>query len=477
MLRRTVNTGVLPEHSFKDKQRIWLTNAGAMLSMFASIFYLISTLYHYPGILNATFNILTIGLFSLVILLNKNGLNKYSNILFLYLTLAICYMNIVLYGSNLMLHLIMIPWLILSIFLLNETISKTIAIIFGTGSFLFFERYEMYFESIFNDTSPISSRITIGLSLTAFITIALFYKANHNNYEKIIKKKNRILERQSSEISEHNHTLEEQKHEIEAQNYQLSHANNEIRSSIIYSKRIQRALLPDVSKLSVYLKEIFVYYQPKDIISGDFYWSAVIGNRIYLAAADCTGHGVPGAMMTAICHSILQNAVYEANLTTPADILRYTDGRIKQTLNNNTTKSPEVTDGMDIALCLIDKQKHVLTFSGAKRPLYKGNHKGLTIIKGNNSSIGGSLTEQSTFSEETIKYESSDSFYIFSDGIPDQFGGPRDKKFMTKQLNELLTKNRNLPLRDQKRILSDAINNWKGGHPQTDDMLFIGFKI
>lgn len=476
MLKRIVYTGVKPNQSFKIKQRIWLTNAGALLAMFASSVYMINNMFWGKSWLSPVINFITVCLFGTVIYFNKRQLHRYSNTIYLILTLLVCYLNVILYGSQLLLHLIVIPWLILAVFLLDKKWTLVLAICVGVFSFLFFENYS-YFWDEFLDITSISSLITISLSLSAFITVALFYKATHNNYEKIIQEKNETLEKQTDEIIQQNSELIEQKEEIKSQNHSLSEANDEITSSIMYSKRIQSALLPDISRFGEFFEDYFIYYKPKDIISGDFYWSAVLPDKLLLAAADCTGHGVPGALMTAICHSLLYNAVFEAQLTKPADILTYTDENLTKTLNQNSASDCFIRDGMDISLCLVDKGSKKIYFSGAKRPLYVFRNQEIIEYKANRRSIGGGMFEDEHFSQVVIDYKPNDMFYMFSDGIIDQFGGPKNKKFLVKKLKNHLTELSHLPGEQQKKELGNIIRKWKRNNDQTDDMLLIGFKM
>lgn len=476
-MRRSVNIGADPKLSFNKKQKVWLTNAGTLLAMTASGVYMMSSLYIWDSWLNASFNLITILIFSSVLWLNKFGKHKQASIIYLLLLLIICYLNIFMYGSNLMLYMIMIPWLVLAIFLLDSPLCITVAVVLGIFSFVFFESYSNHFDSVFNDTSYLPSRISIGLGLSAFVTIVLFYKGNHDNYERIIKSKNSALKHKQNEIEVRNQKLKEQKEEIESQNNHLKFANHEMKASMTYSKRIQTALLPDMERYASFFSEFFVYYHPKDIVSGDFYWAAVNENKLLIATADCTGHGVPGAMMTAICHSILQNAVFEANITNPADILMYANNRLQSTLNHRSCDKTIIRDGMDIALCLIDPDTSEIVFAGAKRSLYFVRDNSLTIFRGTKRSIGGGHCDNIIFQQEHISYTANDSIYMFTDGLTDQFGGPMNKKFLTKQIQNFIGTTNHLHMNEQKKKLNKTMIEWTGKNEQTDDMLMMGFRM
>jgi len=477
LLRSAVNVGVSSDLSFNEKQKLWLTNAGALLAMAASGVYMLTSFYIWDSILNASFNLLSIFIFSCVLWLNKAKMYQYSSTVYLILMLLICYMNIIMYGSNLMLYLIMIPWLVLAVFLLDSPLLITTAVIVGVFSFVFFESYSNYFQPLFNDNSYLPSRISIGLALSSFVVILLFYKGNHDNYERIIKAKNEDLEFQQGEIALRNKQLQEQKEEIQSQNQNLKFINKEMTASIVYSKRIQTALLPDMDKCQHFFAEHFVFFKPKDIVSGDFYWSAINNNSLLFAVADCTGHGVPGAMMTAICHSILQNAVFEAKLSSPAKILTYANERLQATLNHSVRDNVIIRDGMDISLCMIEQDSSEIVFAGAKRSLYHISEDGFDVIKGGKQSIGGGVYDKNYYQQEIVPYKEGDCFYMLTDGITDQFGGPNNKKFLTRQIKEFIASAHSLPMDRQFESLELKMDNWKGKHDQTDDMLMVGFRM
>jgi len=275
--------------------------------------------------------------------------------------------------------------------------------------------------------------------------------------------------------------IEQQKHEIEAQRDQLADKNDEIQkinkditSSIEYAKRIQTAMLPLQENIAKHLKDYFILFKPRDIVSGDFYWFTQKKDKTYIAAVDCTGHGVPGAFMSMIGSEILTTIVNNKGIEDPAEILEYQNKYVRKALKQDTTENQ---DGMDMALCVIDKKNKTLEFSGAKNPLFIIQNGELTKIRGNKQSIGGYQFD--SFIKHTINYKSPTWFYIFSDGYADQFGGPNEKaeKFMIKKFKTILLNIYQKPMNEQKEILDNEIKDWMKNVRQTDDIIVIGFKL
>jgi serine phosphatase RsbU (regulator of sigma subunit) len=251
--------------------------------------------------------------------------------------------------------------------------------------------------------------------------------------------------------------------------------NKDITDSINYSKRIQDACLPPQELRQEIFPDSFVLFKPKDIVSGDFYWYAEKDEKKLIAACDCTGHGVPGALMSMIGNNILNQIVNEKGITSAAEILELLHSEVRKSLKQQ--ENPENRDGMDIALLVFDSNEKV-EFAGAQRPLWLIRDNKLKEIKGNKSSIGGAQTEEHRkFNAHSIELEKNDLLYIFSDGYADQFGGPQGKKFMTKNMKELLLTIHQQPLSTQCKTLDTSIESWKSSTEQVDDILVIGIKI
>ncbi len=256
--------------------------------------------------------------------------------------------------------------------------------------------------------------------------------------------------------------------------------NKDITDSINYAKRIQTAILPSVENIQKYLPHSFIIYQPKDIVSGDFYWYAEKDNRFIIAIADCTGHGVPGAFMSMVGNDILTQIVIEKGITKPNLILTSLHDGVKKSLKQDTTSS-DTKDGMDIAIVSFDKTNYCnIEYAGALRPLWlvKSDNKEIIEYKADKHSIGGAYSADAReFTNHEIKLIKGDAFYLSTDGYADQFGGEQGKKMMTKNMKELLISMHSKQMLEQKHILETNFENWKGNREQVDDVLVFGVTI
>jgi serine phosphatase RsbU (regulator of sigma subunit)/tetratricopeptide (TPR) repeat protein len=263
--------------------------------------------------------------------------------------------------------------------------------------------------------------------------------------------------------------------ELEIKNKVIEEKSIEITDSITYAKRIQQAILPPHSEFKLALKKCFVFYEPKDIVAGDFYWIHKNEDTVFYAAADCTGHGVPGAMVSVVCYNALNRAVKEYGLITPADILNKTSELVVDAFKQSEDQR-NIKDGMDIALCAIDFKRKQLQYSGANNPLYLLRDGELVEIKANKRSVGDSYRTED-FINHSVSLNVNDCIYTFSDGYADQFGGPKGKKFMLKRLKNLLLSISELSIDSQHQKIEAEFYNWKGETFQIDDVCVIGVKI
>jgi serine phosphatase RsbU (regulator of sigma subunit) len=249
--------------------------------------------------------------------------------------------------------------------------------------------------------------------------------------------------------------------------------NKEITDSINYAKRIQAAILPTDNVFRTHLPDSFVLYKPKDIVAGDFYWLEKKNDLIIFAAADCTGHGVPGAMVSVICNNALNRSVREFNLTDPAKIL---DKTREIVISEFEKSDDEVKDGMDISLCCYNPTSKQLTWAGANNPLWIINEEGLTEYKADKQPIG-KFFDPKPYTSHTIHLKKNDLIFIFTDGYQDQFGGPKGKKFKASSLKSLILSIRDKQAAEKKAILENTFESWKGQLEQIDDVCLIGAKI
>ena len=268
--------------------------------------------------------------------------------------------------------------------------------------------------------------------------------------------------------------------ELESQKSIIEEKNKDITDSILYAQKIQEAMLHSHTDVSNVFPNSFIIYKPKDIVAGDFYWWVNEGNRFYLAAADCTGHGVPGAMISVACANILNKSLKELGLSKPSDILDKTAELVIEAFSVSENEQTYIKDGMDIALCAIekgDKDNVTIEFSGANNPLWIFRKNGeFEEIRGDRQPIGY-FENQKPFTNSSITLEKGDTIYLFSDGYADQFGGGKNKKFKSSNLKKKLLSIQSNSLEVQKEILEKEFDDWKGNFTQTDDVCLIGLRI
>ncbi len=253
--------------------------------------------------------------------------------------------------------------------------------------------------------------------------------------------------------------------------------HKDIKDSINYAKRIQDAILPPDSVMKELLPDSFVLNMPKDIVSGDFYWVEPWGSKVFFAAVDCTGHGVPGALMSIIGYNLLGKALNELGLSRPALILNSLSKGIGKTLRQ-TEGDSGVKDGMDIALCSLDMKTNIIEYAGAYNPMYIVRNGKLIETASDKISIGTSMdSELRTYTNHEIQLQKGDTVYLFTDGYADQFGGDKGKKFKYKSLQQLFISLEGKAMSEQKIILHSTIEKWKGNLGQVDDVLVIGVRV
>ena len=337
--------------------------------------------------------------------------------------------------------------------------------------------------------------LTGGVVLSLAVLSLLFV------YFRQTKKKNMLLAQKNASIEKQKHEIEEQQEELLQQSSQLEETHKELTKynhkmlhSINYAQRIQSAMLPEESDFQHLIKDSFIFFQPRDIVSGDFYWftetclratdnqlafanahsESVQPPKVLIAAMDCTGHGVPGAFMSMIGFNFL-NEIEHKGIFQPNEILNTLHLSVRRFLKQDETANK---DGMDAAICLVDPQQQTLEFSGANSPLVYIQEGEMHVIKGDRSAVGGVHTNRNhRFAKHTVSIEKETWVYLFSDGYQDQFGGEEGRKFMSKNLRALLLEIHTQPFELQKQQLCRTLNQWMGNTTQIDDILVIGFKV
>ncbi len=301
--------------------------------------------------------------------------------------------------------------------------------------------------------------------------------------EEIEKQRNNLLElneeihQQKEEILSQRDAIEQKRAELEKTLQKLAKKNANITASITYAQRIQEAMLPNLNTIQSFFPHAFVLYKPRDIVSGDFYWVKEKNGWVIFAAADCTGHGVPGAFMSITGDAILSQIVEVQGITAPAEILNQLHIRIRSGLKQKETHN---RDGMDIAVCAYNFATRELCFAGAQNQLLYVQNGEMKRLRGNRQPIGGLQREtERIFTNHSIHITVPTMCYLFSDGYQDQFGGKDGRKFMNHRFRELLLANHQKPAAEQERILDETLNQWisEGNEQQIDDILVMGVLI
>lgn len=299
---------------------------------------------------------------------------------------------------------------------------------------------------------------------------------------------NNELTQQKNELSSKNQAIEQKNREIAANRDEIQDKNTQITESINYAQRIQAAMLPSIQRIQTALPRSFVYYKPRDIVSGDFYWFAELPTvassspEFVMAALDCTGHGVPGAFMSMVGNSLLNEIVTQKGISAPNAILTELNRSIRVQLQQKESRNQ---DGMDGCICKVSPHKKTIEFAGANNPLYYVQDNELHTIKGDRFGVGGHGDEmERNYTLHTLEITQATTFYLSSDGYRDQLGGPKDKKFMSKKFKALLQQITPLAVTEQTALLDKTLNEWmdypckyEPVREQTDDILVVGFSL
>ena len=309
--------------------------------------------------------------------------------------------------------------------------------------------------------------LAAGLASVVLVVVVLIYGYTQK------KKANRKITEQNEQITEANEELKVLLEAINEQNLALT-------DSISYAERIQSAMLPPETYINELFNENFILYKPRDIVSGDFYWAKQVNQYVILVAADCTGHGVPGAFMSLLGISYLTEIVQRREITQANQVLNELRRLIKNSLRQHGERD-EAKDGIDMALCVLNLKTRIMQFAGANNPLYLlRDHNGkleLKTIKADRMPLGYYQGKDRPFTNHDISLEEGDTFYIFSDGYIDQKGGEDNKRYMSKSFKKLLLEIQDLPMPEQRRILDNSLSKWMGSNAQTDDILVIGVRM
>lgn len=333
------------------------------------------------------------------------------------------------------------------------------------------------------------NRVISGLQSTKDFAIAVGAGKFDTNYKPLSSEDDlgKTLIKMRDDLAENERVLEQkvkertaevvkQKEEIEKQNEKISELYEEVTDSIKYAKGLQEAILPPDEFVEQNMPESFILYKPKDIVSGDFYWVEKKNDKIYFAAVDCTGHGVPGAFMSIVGYNALNEALRTND--DPGSILDALNRGVSKTLHNNSSMGTTTKDGMDLALCCYDNKTKELQFAGAYNPLYLIRDGDVVQVKPDKFAIGNYYEDETKkYTNHKIQLQENDYIYVFSDGYADQFGGPKGKKFMYKRFRDYLLTLNGKSMNAQKEFLDKTLEEWKGPLEQIDDILVIGMHV
>lgn len=277
-------------------------------------------------------------------------------------------------------------------------------------------------------------------------------------------------------LQEQNQEIQEKSIKIEEQSALIERKSQAIRDSVNYAKRIQDAVQINETDIFLRYPEYFIISKPRDIVSGDVYWFAQTEDYYLFAVADCTGHGIPGALMTILCNSLLNDILEDHADFSPEQMLYELDARLKKTLHQRIST---INDGMEIALCALHPEKQEVTYVGAKMPLMYYTKSGeRTLYKPSIFPIGGhEFKSEKTFEQVTFNFQDGDTIYMASDGYQDQFGGKRNRKFLRKNFRKMLDEIQPLSMEEQRLILEQRFEEWRGENEQTDDILIVGMRL
>lgn len=380
----------------------------------------------------------------------------YRNVLFILFTvpsalssfISVYYTTGGLFSSDIGMSVVMI----LFIFLVTNKIIGLISVFIHVVIYIFFYYAAVNgYRDFMADVTALGADYYLTVTLVCFVFATIMIVLHENSKDKYL-----------SELKKAKSEIENQKTEIVA--------------SITYAKRIQESKLPEKAEIRAALPESFVLFKPKDIVSGDFYFFQQAGDTVFIAAADCTGHGVPGALLSMLGSELLRDAISQHN--DAAVVLKQLNNRIKASLRQSAT-AESTKDGMDIALCAVNTATGTVQFAGANRPLWiiaKGQAE-VKEIKPTKKALGGFTEQDQHFDATAVQLQKGDTFYLFTDGYADQFGGKDGKKLMTKKFRKLLLENQQMSMAEQEKHLDDFIESWKSGTEQVDDILVIGVRM
>jgi serine phosphatase RsbU (regulator of sigma subunit) len=496
-----INQSYLEDEGLATRAKLTL-NTFLTVVFFAFSYSLISIVIEFKVGLYSTLILGLAYLFVPFILRKPNTLNFLAHFFLLTSSISSC---VLIYNSGGLLSAVT-PWLaitpVVALLLAGRKTAWfwTVVMVVVVYAFAIPSYLGTAFEPQFNTAwaIPFDAMALSGFVLVVFLC-NLIFEGEKNEAVKIVQESNKVLQKQQSQIKQQNQELQLKQKEIATQNEELfqqqeeiiaqrdalqsayqeiQRKNEDIVASITYARRIQKALLPSKEEIDAIFPQNFVLFRPRDIVSGDFYWCTEKYGRKFIAAADCTGHGIPGAFMSMIGVEMLNEIVVSKDIIEADKILNKLNLSIGKALRQD---EGENKDGMDIALCIFHYQTQELEYAGAMNPIIYIQNNNLTEVKATKKGVGGHQVQNTDFQgyqKQIISVQAPTMLYLFSDGFQDQFGGKDGRKFMIKNLRQLFLEIHSKPVQEQRQILKDTITNWMGErHKQIDDILVIGVKL
>ena len=445
-----------------EKKRIRILNRMLVIIIILSLFFLIVDFTNqvYEGVA-ITFTVIFTNFIILILIRNKkHTLAKWLSLVFIIMYISTL---TILTGKNTGTIIYFIPGALFpTVIFYNKKLVLTLStLIISLFCVLFWVIQSIDPYIVLTDEIKVTYQFsgTMGVIIASFLMMWYFKNLNAN-YENIIITKNENLVHSNNKIKQ--------------QKLKLEIKNKEITDSINYASRIQQAILPSDLKLNKYLKNKFILYLPKDIVAGDFYWMENVNDCIFFAAADCTGHGVPGALVSVICSSALSKVVVEEMKENPAEVLNRTRDLVIERFGRT---DKQINDGMDISLCAFNPLTGNLNWAGANNALWivRKDGKEIEIIKADKQPIGRYVTHE-PFTSHNTKLNEGDTIYLFTDGFADQFGGIKGKKYKTAKFKLFLLSIQDHDMNTQLNLIKEEFNQWKGNFEQIDDVCIMGVK-
>jgi serine phosphatase RsbU (regulator of sigma subunit) len=475
MLRRLINTGVTSDLSPGLTRKIRIVNLASLLTSglfgFFTIVLIVKALW-----VHAAIYVFFTSLFTLPVVLNGAQRHRLSRgALIVLLAFALTAVEVVIRSNSRGIFIVCL--LLLGTFLADTRRETALVYAFIALLYLAIKSIPMVVDvSQIRMESQFAFWVNLLIGALGLYMLVNTFISDGWKYQRELADTNRQLELKWTEADEEYAKAARQAAMLTRKNAEVRALSNDLLDGIRYARRIQNSMLVTKEQLHQHLTETLIFYKPKDVLSGDFYWFAEVEGHLFLAVADCTGHGVPGALMTVMGNNLLHQIVGRDEVVQPSAILAELDRRVVELLGQRNAANDVVNDGMDMALLRIDPRSGQMLFASAKRPLYAfhGGSGVLTEYPASKQSIGGHRTEGKSFTDVDIPLMPNDTFYLTSDGYTDQFG-PQGK-FMPKRFRQLLADVHQQPMPEQHRLLNETLLRWRLQEPQTDDVLVFGFR-